>query len=86
MIPNMSEANSGSKASRRAARKSWPVRKYRLGSEPGDDLSETTTPRERLEMMWPLALEAWALTGQPLPDYTRASTPVRIIRQKTTDQ
>jgi len=28
-------------------------------------------------MMWPLALEAWALTGRPLPDYVRGQAPVR---------
>jgi hypothetical protein len=27
-------------------------------------------------MMWPLAAEAWALAGLPLPDYDRASVPV----------
>lgn len=27
-------------------------------------------------MMWPLALEAWALTGRSLPDYERKSAPI----------
>lgn len=58
-------------------RSSWPVRAYRLGAEPGDDLSGSTTPEERLAMMWPLALEAWELTGWPLPRYSRGETPVR---------
>jgi hypothetical protein len=43
---------------------------------PGDDLSDETTAVQRLEMMWPLALEAWTLTGQPLPGYGRGQTPV----------
>jgi hypothetical protein len=65
----------------RAHRQSWPVRKYRLGSEPSDDLSDSTTAEERLEMMWPLALEAWSLSGEPLPDYTRSAAPVRRFRR-----
>ena len=65
---------------RAAARKSWPVRIYRLGEEPDDDLSATTTATERLEMMWPLAVDAWASSGQPIPDYPRKEAPVRVIR------
>jgi hypothetical protein len=63
-------------------RSAWPVRAYRLGSEPGDDLSGSTTPEERLAMMWPLALEAWELAGRPLPKYERGETPVglRLLR------
>ncbi len=58
------------------------IRRYKLGEEPSDDISLTTTAEERLAMMWPLALRAWSLTGQPLPDYTRATIPTRIIRGK----
>lgn len=66
-------------ASRRA---DWPVRKYSLDQEPSDDLSESTTAEERLAMMWPLALEAWVLTGVPLPDYVRRDAPVRLQRSR----
>ncbi len=61
----------------RERRASWPVHKYLLGSEPSDDLSESTTAEQRLEMMWPLALEAWSMSGEPLPDYKRNDAPVR---------
>ncbi len=27
-------------------------------------------------MMWELAVDAWSLTGQPMPDYARPETPV----------
>jgi hypothetical protein len=54
------------------------VRLYRLGSEPGDDLGASSTAEARLEMMWPLAVEAWTLTGRPLPSYPRPETPVSI--------
>lgn len=60
-------------------RHGWVVRKYLLGHEPGDDLSASTTPEERLAMMWPLALEAWALMGNGIPDYERRDAPVRRL-------
>jgi hypothetical protein len=65
----------------RVRRQSWPVRKYRLGSEPSEDLSDSTTAEQRLEMMWPLTLEAWSLSGEPLPDYVRSEAPVRRFRR-----
>ena len=64
----------------RARRQSWPVRRYRLGSEPSDDLSDVTTAEERLAMMWPLALEAWSLAGKRLPPYERSEAPVHRLR------
>jgi hypothetical protein len=63
-----------------AGRGSWPVRSFRLGTEPLDDLRATSTAEERLAMMWPLALEAFSLTGRPLPGYRRAETPVVLRR------
>ena len=65
-------------AERRALRAAWPVRLYRLGEEPGEDLSGQTTPGQRLAMMWPLALEAWALSGRELPSYRRHELPLCI--------
>ena len=66
---------------RAEARKSWPVRRYRLGEEPDDDLSATTTATERLEMMWQLAVDSWVSSGQSIPDYPRERTPIRVIRR-----
>lgn len=31
-------------------------------------------------MMWSLAVEAWRLSGWPLPDYDRAHLPARLFR------
>jgi hypothetical protein len=56
------------------------VHKHVLGDEPGDDLSATTTPEERLAMMWPLALEAWHVAGLTLPAYPRERMPVSCRR------
>jgi hypothetical protein len=74
------ESRDRARAARAALRKSWPIRTYRLGEEPAEDLSGATTASERLAMMWPLALDAWASTGRPLPDYPRRSAPIRILR------
>jgi hypothetical protein len=63
----------------RATRASWPIRRYRLGEEPGDDLSASTTAEERLAMVWPLTLDAWAMAGKALPTYTRGETPIRVV-------
>jgi hypothetical protein len=74
-------ADDGSERRRRAAaRRDWPVSIHRLGQEPSDDLSATTTAEERLAMVWPLTLEAWRLAGRELPSYARAEMPVRVIR------
>ncbi len=65
---------------RRRARAGWPVRVFRLGEEPSDDLSDRTTAEERLAMMWPLAVDAWTTSGRRLPRYARDRMPVRVIR------
>jgi hypothetical protein len=67
-------------ALRRAARAQWPVRQFRLGEEPPDDLSDVTTPAERIAMMWELAEEAWRIAGCPVPAYDRRSIPTRLFR------
>jgi hypothetical protein len=56
------------------------VRVYRFGAEPPDDLSATSTPEERLAMMWPLAVEAFSLSGRTMPDYRRGEAPVTLRR------
>lgn len=61
-------------------RSAWPIRRHRLGQEPPDDLSASTTAAERLAMMWPLAREGWLLAGRALPMYGRESLPSRIFR------
>lgn len=61
-------------------REHWPIRRFALGEEPGDDLSDSTTPAERLAMMWRLAKEGWALAGRELPTYERGNAPTRLYR------
>jgi len=57
-----------------------PVRAYRLGDEPGDDLSASTTASERVAMVWTLSARMWELSGRPRPAYTRATMPVVVAR------
>ena len=61
-------------------RKDWPIRVYRLGEEPPDDLRATTTAAERLAMVWELTLDAWELAGREIPNYPREEAPIRVVR------
>ena len=56
------------------------ARVFRLGEEPGDDLSATTTPEERLAMVEGLSRRMWELTGRPIAGYARHEMPVRVRR------
>jgi hypothetical protein len=63
-----------------ATRRRRTARVYRLGEEPGDDLSGLSTPEERLAMVIVLTRRMWELTGQPVPTYERAAMPGRVLR------
>lgn len=65
---------------KRAARARWPIARFRLGHEPSDDLSATTTAAERVAMMRVLAEAAWKLAGRPMPTYERRNIPARLFR------
>ena len=42
--------------------------------------AQLPTAEERLASMWQLALDAWSIRGERLPDYERAQIPGRLIR------
>lgn len=65
---------------RRDRRASWPVRRFRLGDEPNEDLSSTTTAEERIAMMWPLALDAFSVNASGSDRSPRPLWPVRVRR------
>ena len=67
---------------RAEARRSWPVRVHKLGEEPSDDISDCTTVEQRLAMVWELTKQAWELGGKPMPSYSRAELPIRMIKRK----
>lgn len=77
----MSESRD-TRAERAAARSSWPVRRFALGEEPSENLRGSTTAEERVGMMWELAVQAWALSGRPMPTYERGKAP-GVIRRST---
>ena len=53
------------------------------GATGPDDLSEVTTPAERIAMMWVLAEAAWKVAGRPWPTYDRRNIPARFFRPGT---
>ena len=69
-------------ATNKEKRASWPVEVYRLGEEPSDDLSGSTTPEERLAMILELSEQAWLMSGRDMPDYDREETPGRVLRNQ----
>jgi hypothetical protein len=79
----MTEDSENSAARRRANRARWPITRLGLRDQPSDDLSASTTPAERVAMMWTLAEAAWKLAGRPLPSYDRRNIPARLFRPGT---
>lgn len=69
----------GEAEQRRAARAHWPIASFRVGEEPPDDISQMTTPGQRIAMAWFLAETAWKLAGRPWPRYDRRSIPARLF-------
>lgn len=66
----------------KAERAGWPIRSVPLSAPESSaaDLTDSTSPEERIAMMWPLALDAWALAGRPIPEYSRAEMPIEVRR------
>lgn len=64
---------------RAKARASWPVTRHSL-NEPPSDVVRTASPSERVAMVWALTVDAWTLSGRPIPDYPRSEAPGRILR------
>ena len=65
---------------RAGARKSWPIRRFRLGEEPTENLVGSTSAAQRLAMVGELTERGWALSGKAIPRYSRAETPLRRVR------
>jgi hypothetical protein len=59
----------------------WPVRIFRLGTEPRDDLLPSTSAEQRLEMLSTLSRRAWELTGRRAKRLSRSELPVRIFHR-----
>ena len=64
------------------ARRDWPIRRYRLGEEPSDDLSAAATPGQLVAMVWPLTVLSWRLAGLDMPGYERRHAPGAVRRSR----
>ena len=56
----------------------FSIRRVHLG-DPEPDLRDSTSPSERLALVWTLTLESWSLAGQELPGYARKEAPIRVV-------
>jgi len=56
---------------------------FRLQEQDKYDDIRSTTPAERLEMMWQLTLDAWAFKGEPVDKLRLPRHIVRILRRES---
>ena len=59
-----------------------PVRVVRLHDPDTQDDMRSTTPEQRLGMMWQLAVDAWAFMGEPLAESRLPRHVVRVVRRE----
>ena len=59
----------------------YPVRIFKLGEEGDDPYLAQTTAVERLQMMWPLTVQAWAFMGVDVSQSRLQRDVVRVIRR-----
>ena len=63
-------------------RRDYPVRFLHKGQDEGDPYLKQTTSAERLLMMWPLTIQAWAFKGEDIGESRLARHVVRVIKRK----
>ena len=66
---------------RAATRATWAGRLTRLEDTPESELV-AGSPAELFGLVRELTLAAWALRGEPLPDYPRSAIPGRVLRTR----
>jgi hypothetical protein len=64
-----------------ADRSQWTVKKYKLGEEPPDDLSDLT-PAERIAMVWEITKNAWAFKEPGFRESRLRRDVVRVVRRR----
>jgi hypothetical protein len=65
----------------RGGRTRGPVRVRRLADQGKETDLQGSTPAERLAMMWPLAVDAWAFMGEPVAESRLPRHIVRVLRR-----
>lgn len=61
-------------------RSHWQIRKTTLADQGSENDLADKTADERVGMMWQLALDAWAMKGEPVVEQRLQRDVVRIIR------
>lgn len=54
------------------------VRVLKLSDNEADEQLKSTSPAQRLSMMWQLTIDAWAFKGEAIPDFE--PNVVRVIQ------
>jgi hypothetical protein len=62
-------------------RSQYPFRVIRLSEPESPESMRELTAEQRLEMVWPLTLEAWRFMGKPVDDVPLRRDIVRVIRR-----
>ena len=61
-----------------------PVRLYRMGEEPtADDDLRHLKPEERMALVWPLTIQAWAFKGVDIAEQRLPRHVVRLVRRES---
>lgn len=68
------------RARRARARAGWAGQLRRLEDVPDEELVKGT-PGELIGLVRELTLAAWAMRGEPIPDYDRRDAPGRVLRR-----
>ena len=59
------------------------VRVSKLEEQDETDDLRSTTPAERLEMMWQLTMDAWAFKGEPIAELRLPRHIIRVLRRES---
>jgi hypothetical protein len=62
-------------------RSDWPVRKSTLSEQGFEDDLVHLTMGERMALVWPLTVQAWALAGEPVVEQEFQRHIIRVERR-----
>jgi hypothetical protein len=81
---NSAKVRSADPLNEKMAVKTSEIRVSNLRSQERADIQDLsrTTPAERLQMMWQLALDAWAFKGEPVAELRLPRHIVRVLRRE----
>lgn len=67
---------------KRMSVKAKELRISRLADQDKTDDLFATTPAQRIQMMWQLALDAWSFKGEPIAELRLPRHIVRVLRRE----